>query len=210
MHVRNYNCKQNNKYAHVGYLEKYKKLHSSNATELDKFHFRHTRPATAPDPFSSSDSLGVAPLEEVLMSLGMVDHTSEVESIIASADHDHKGRIDYHQYLTLCGDSDSVMSSVRWIFIFTRFEYFFLHRRSFFHCKFKLKQIVKGQREGLLGSRQMDFMTGVSQYRRRRILDAMIEILRATEIDPNLHQIIQTMIILREKFLEEIIIMHQN
>ena len=42
------------------------------------------------------------------------------------------------------------------------------------------------------------------------ILDATIEILRAMEIDPNLHQIIQTMIILREKFLEEIIIMHQN
>ena len=35
------------------------------------------------------------------------------------------------------------------------------------------------------------------------ILDVTIEILRAMEIDPNLHQIIQTMIILREKFLEE-------
>ena len=42
------------------------------------------------------------------------------------------------------------------------------------------------------------------------ILDATIEILRAMGIDRNLHQIIQTMIILRERFLEEIIIMHQN
>ncbi len=42
------------------------------------------------------------------------------------------------------------------------------------------------------------------------ILEEMIEILKVMEIDLNLDQIIQTTIILKEKFQEETIIMPQS
>jgi len=93
----------------------------------------------------SDARIGIAELEEMLISLGVADTRADVLSVIATLDGDETGELDFEEYLRIVcmGDAESTVF-----------------------------QVFKAMLQGKLGDRNLNFPNVISTYRRKLILDA--------------------------------------
>lgn len=93
----------------------------------------------------SDARIGIAELEEMLISLGVADTRADVLSVIATLDGDETGELDFEEYLRIVcmGDAESTVF-----------------------------QVFKAMLRGKLGDRNLNFPNVISTYRRKLILDA--------------------------------------
>lgn len=103
-----------------------------------------------------SGSITIDELEEPLIGLGLAENRFEVEKMIAKADVDASGYIDFDEFLMILkiGDKNDVMS-------------------KFF------KDMVNGDLPGLSSYGDMPFRLMVSTFRRKQMMSAMFS------ADPN-------------------------
>lgn len=95
---------------------------------------------------NGSGSIGVAELEETLISLGLADTRQDVLAFVAAVDEDDSGRLDFEEYLTIIriGEADSAIF-----------------------------QVFKAMMNGKLGDKNLNFPNVISTYRRKVLLDAI-------------------------------------
>jgi hypothetical protein len=89
--------------------------------------------------------IGIAELEEMLISLGLADTRQDVQDVLSKVDGDETGSLDFEEYLRIVcmGDAESTVF-----------------------------QVFKAMLQGKLGDRNLNFPNVISTYRRKLILDA--------------------------------------